>query len=304
MQKQYGLTAQGEALPKFRHQTHSSLTKWLPLTPQTIKGKPVNTVSARELHAFLNVGRDFSTWIQDRIAEYGFVEEVDYTVADTLRSPNSGSSKARPQRLKEYALSLNVQQSTIHLAAAKSAAEIGVSILRKEPTHALAWFFVGARPSFLEAALPYLLGSICSVMAVRVRASQGALGSFLTSYANLVRAATIFRLASSGGRENLTRKEAAIMATVPTPVLPTIFTSLSYRRRACRLSALRRIRTTATYEAQACANHADLPTINTLLEQLSETLDQTDLSIQERAQFCALLDALRIEIALSEEDLS
>lgn len=99
MQKQYGLTAQGEALPKFRHQTHSSLTKWLPLTPQTIKGKPVNTVSARELHAFLNVGRDFSTWIQDRIAEYGFVEEVDYTVADTLRSPNSGSSKSRPQRL-------------------------------------------------------------------------------------------------------------------------------------------------------------------------------------------------------------
>lgn len=95
MQKQYGLTAQGEALPKFRHQTHSSLTKW----SQTIEGKQVNTVSARELHAFLKVGRDFSTWIQDRIAEYGFVAEVDYTDAETLRSPNSGSSKSRPQRL-------------------------------------------------------------------------------------------------------------------------------------------------------------------------------------------------------------
>lgn len=273
MQKQYGLTAQGEALPKFRHPTHSSLGKWLPLT-------------------------------QHAIAEYEFVEEVDYTVAETLRSPNSGSSKARPQRLKEYALSLDVQQSTIRLAAAKSAAEIGVSKFPRSRPTLLRGFLSVLDPHLLR--LPCHTCSAASAVLWRFGRGHRKVRRDLwgTGYANLVRAATILRLASSGGRDNLTTPEAAIMATVPTPVLPTIFTPLSYRRRACRLAELRRIRTTATSEAQACANHADLPTINTLLEQLSETLEQTDLSIQERAQFCALLDALRIEVGLGEEDLS
>ncbi|KHA54537.1 regulatory protein [Aeromonas hydrophila] len=154
-------------------------------------------------------------------------------------------------------LSHNPQRSTIRPAAAKSAAGIGVSIIRKEPTHALAWFFVGTQPSSLGAASLHPLGSFSCVMAVRARASQGALVSFLTSYANLVRAATLLRLASSGGRENLTRKEAAIMATVLTPALPKIYTFLIQRPRACRLAELRRIRTIsviANTENQARAN--------------------------------------------------
>lgn len=136
-------------------------------------------------------------------------------------------------------LSCNVQRSTIRPAAAKSVAEIGVSKTSTEPIHALAWFFVGTRSSFLEAALSYLLGSICSVMAVRARAPQGALGSVVTSYANLVRAATHWRLASSGGRENLTTTEAAIMATVPTRALSSRLRSLTAH--PCHLAALRRI---------------------------------------------------------------
>lgn len=134
-----------------------------------------------------------------------------------------GEALPKPQ---EVGLFLNAQRGTIHSAAAKSVAEIGVSIIRKEPTHALAWFFVGTRPSSLGAASLYSLGSFSCVMAVRARASQEALVSFLTSYANLVRAATILRLASSGGRENLTRKEAAIMATVPTQALSSQLRSL------------------------------------------------------------------------------
>ena len=154
-------------------------------------------------------------------------------------------------------LSHNVQQGTILHATAKSVAEIGVSIFRLEPTHALAWFFVGTRSPFLGALLAYLVGGACRVMAVRARAPQGALGSFLTSYANLVRAATSWRLASSCGSNKLLKKEAAIMATVPTPALPKIFTFLIQRPRACRLAELRRIRTVciiANTESQARAN--------------------------------------------------
>lgn len=49
--------------------------------------------NARDLHAFLEVGRDFSTWIKDRIEQYGFIETEDYIAVQNLSSPNSGSSK-------------------------------------------------------------------------------------------------------------------------------------------------------------------------------------------------------------------
>ena len=35
-------------------------------------------VSAKELHSYLEVGRDFSNWIKNRIEKYGFVEDKDY----------------------------------------------------------------------------------------------------------------------------------------------------------------------------------------------------------------------------------
>lgn len=41
--------------------------------------------------------------------------------------------------------------------------------------------------------------------------------------------------------------------------------------------------------------------LNTLIEQFADTLEQTDLCCQERAQFGALLDALRIEATLCQE---
>ena len=54
------------------------MTQLIPLQSQTIDGNAVETVSARELHTFLEVGRDFSTWIKDRISKYEFVENTDY----------------------------------------------------------------------------------------------------------------------------------------------------------------------------------------------------------------------------------
>ena len=44
-----------------------------------IGGGTIQTVNARDLHVFLEVGKDFSTWIKDRIQQYGFVEGVDYS---------------------------------------------------------------------------------------------------------------------------------------------------------------------------------------------------------------------------------
>ena len=54
------------------------MNELIKLQSQTINGNAVETVSARELHTFLEVGRDFSTWIKDRISKYEFVENTDY----------------------------------------------------------------------------------------------------------------------------------------------------------------------------------------------------------------------------------
>jgi anti-repressor protein len=50
-------------------------------------------VNARELHEFLKVGRDFTTWIKDRINKYGFVEGMDYIVTFTKTGERSNVVK-------------------------------------------------------------------------------------------------------------------------------------------------------------------------------------------------------------------
>lgn len=45
---------------------------------QTMNSNTVDTVSARELHTFLESKQDFSTWIKNRIEKYDFVENQDF----------------------------------------------------------------------------------------------------------------------------------------------------------------------------------------------------------------------------------
>ena len=40
----------------------------------------IQTVNARELHGFLKVKRDFSSWIKQRIEKYDFSKSIDYSV--------------------------------------------------------------------------------------------------------------------------------------------------------------------------------------------------------------------------------
>lgn len=68
----------------------------------------IQTVNARELHGFLKSGKVFGAWIVDRIKKYGFQDGVDYTTVQNLSIPNSESTMARPQRTKEYHISLNM----------------------------------------------------------------------------------------------------------------------------------------------------------------------------------------------------
>lgn len=73
------------------------------ITSRTVGDAPVQTVDARELHGFLEIGKMFAHWIKDRIEQYGFVENLDYVVfVETGNNPSGG----RPA--KEYALTLDM----------------------------------------------------------------------------------------------------------------------------------------------------------------------------------------------------
>lgn len=60
-------------------------------------------VNARELHAFLGVGKDFSSWIKERISKYGFVENQDFSSFTEIGEREVGATVR-----KEYVLSLDM----------------------------------------------------------------------------------------------------------------------------------------------------------------------------------------------------
>lgn len=55
----------------------------------SINGEVQPLVNARELHAFLESGQDFSNWIAKRIEKYGFVNGKDFSI-NLLKTPNGG----------------------------------------------------------------------------------------------------------------------------------------------------------------------------------------------------------------------
>jgi anti-repressor protein len=68
-----------------------------------IGGAAVQTVNARELHQFLEVGKDFSTWIKGRIEQYGFLEGQDYGVFT-----DSGGNLRGGRPTTDYALTIDM----------------------------------------------------------------------------------------------------------------------------------------------------------------------------------------------------
>lgn len=50
----------------------------LPVSLLSIDGSDQQTVNGRDIHKFLGVARDFSTWIKPLIEKYGYLEGLDY----------------------------------------------------------------------------------------------------------------------------------------------------------------------------------------------------------------------------------
>ena len=70
---------------------------------ENIGGTEIQTVNAREIHEFLQVGKVFAAWINERIEQYGFVENQDFIViSENGNNPQGG----RPT--KEYHVSIDM----------------------------------------------------------------------------------------------------------------------------------------------------------------------------------------------------
>ncbi|WP_295991620.1 antA/AntB antirepressor family protein [Rugamonas sp.] len=77
----------------------------IPTCQSAIGGTLMQTTSARDLHSFLKVGKDFSTWIKGRIEQFDFVENSDFVAVDS--APQNGGAGNRGARV-EYALTLDM----------------------------------------------------------------------------------------------------------------------------------------------------------------------------------------------------
>ena len=70
----------------------------IPVFNGSISNQAALLCNARNLHAFLGVGKRFASWITERIAEYGFVEKQDYMIASQIREAKGRGGHIR----KEY----------------------------------------------------------------------------------------------------------------------------------------------------------------------------------------------------------
>lgn len=75
----------------------------LPVSISKIETQDIQTVNARDVHTFLGVESNFTTWLQRRIDEYGFAEGRDFAVCLPVLESKAGSGG---HNRTDYALSL------------------------------------------------------------------------------------------------------------------------------------------------------------------------------------------------------
>jgi phage anti-repressor protein len=81
-------------------------TSLVPVFTGTLQDQSVQLCNARDLHAFLEVGRDFSTWLKERIEQYGFTEGEDFVFGSPKRGNQTGRGGDR--RSRDYHLTLDM----------------------------------------------------------------------------------------------------------------------------------------------------------------------------------------------------
>lgn len=80
----------------------------IPVFTGILQNDSVQLCNARDLHTYLQIGKDFSTWIKARIHQYGFSEGEDYKNFDSPNLGNQKSKRGGDRRSIEYHLTLDM----------------------------------------------------------------------------------------------------------------------------------------------------------------------------------------------------
>lgn len=129
------------------------MSELLQLVDRRVGDGTIQTVNARDLHAFLEVGKDFSTWIKGRIEQYSFIEHHDFVVFDA--GPQNGGAGNRGHRV-EYAISLDMAKELAMVERndkGKQARMYFIECERRAKSSAVDMAAVLSDPAKLRAAL-------------------------------------------------------------------------------------------------------------------------------------------------------
>lgn len=84
------------------------MNELIKLQPQTINGTTIETVSARELHTFIESKQQFATWIKNRISEYDFVENQDFVCVSQKNETQRADGQIGVSVSNEYYITLDM----------------------------------------------------------------------------------------------------------------------------------------------------------------------------------------------------
>lgn len=102
------------------------------LVSQSIGGETQQTVTGRELHAALEIKKDYSDWAKAQIERAGFVESVDYVKTQDLSSPKKGSAKSRAQVRIEYHFTISAAKEIAMMSGSPKGKEVRLYFIECE----------------------------------------------------------------------------------------------------------------------------------------------------------------------------
>ena len=74
----------------------------------SIQNQSVQLINARELHQFLQISTRFDIWLQRRISEYNFTENLDFIGVIKVERTEAGFFGTRQKEIKEYHITLDM----------------------------------------------------------------------------------------------------------------------------------------------------------------------------------------------------
>ena len=121
----------------------------VPVIETQLNGKLQQTVSAKDLHNYLKVGNDFSTWIKGRIKEYGLIKNVDFLMFDLSEFRNQSTNNN--QQIKWTSKRSGEHKSTDYILTIGTAKTLAM-IENNEKGRAIRKYFIRCKQHFKEIA--------------------------------------------------------------------------------------------------------------------------------------------------------